>query len=334
MNYLVQPLLYAGSSFQDIWAALVAEVGSTGVPIEIVPAIRLEAHDLWSGLDEPREFARQQAVQTAFLAERIRSGDRVLLPDFFAPGLDLLQYVREREGLDLRLGALFHGASFVPGDLYHWPWLSAFEAGWLRVFNRIYCSSEWMAQTIPPPHREKVVVLPWEVHLPHVPRDVERAYDVVFPHRWSADKGVREFVEIAGALPSVRFVVTGFGVSHETPEELRRLYRQARSAPNLTFREREDAEAHLRTLSSARVVLSTAVQEGFGYAVMKAVRCGCIPLLPNRCCYPEFFPRPYLFDSVPEAAQMLASFLATPPPPPPGIKGNFAAILTSFFAAD
>jgi glycosyltransferase involved in cell wall biosynthesis len=334
VNYLVQPLLYAGSSFEDIWVALIRARAQLDIPIEIVPAIRAEPRDLWSGLDEPREFAQNQAMQIALLAGKLQSGDRVLLPDFFAPGIDLLQYLREREQLDVRLGALLLGASFVPGDLYGWPWLHLFEEAWLEVLDRVYCPSEWMAQAIPAGHRNKAIVIPWEVHLSHLPKDVPREFDVVFPHRWALDKGVEDFVEIVRALPEVSFVVTGFGTSAETPDSLRAFYTELRHADNVVFRERESAQAHLLTLSSARVVLSTARQEGFGYAVMKAVQCGCLPFLPNRCCYPEFFPPTYLYDSVADAIRCLPTFLSAPPPPPPLVEGSFAAVLTSFFGSD
>ena len=37
-------------------------------------------------------------------------------------------------------------------------------------------------------------------------------------------------------------------------------------------------------------MLSTAIQENFGIAVVEAVRYGCFPLLPKRLSYPEILP--------------------------------------------
>jgi glycosyltransferase involved in cell wall biosynthesis len=38
------------------------------------------------------------------------------------------------------------------------------------------------------------------------------------------------------------------------------------------------------------VVVSTALQENFGIAVVEAAACGCLPLLPHRLSYPELLP--------------------------------------------
>lgn len=45
-----------------------------------------------------------------------------------------------------------------------------------------------------------------------------------------------------------------------------------------------------RWLQSAYIVVSTAIQENFGIAMVEAIGAGCIPLLPRRLSYPEIIP--------------------------------------------
>jgi glycosyltransferase involved in cell wall biosynthesis len=47
---------------------------------------------------------------------------------------------------------------------------------------------------------------------------------------------------------------------------------------------------YLEMLSAADVVLSTAMHEFQGIAVMEAVMSGCVPVVPDRLAYPEFYP--------------------------------------------
>ena len=50
-------------------------------------------------------------------------------------------------------------------------------------------------------------------------------------------------------------------------------------------------------LSSALMMLSTTKEETFGYTILDAITCGCVPLVPNNLCFPELLPPDYLYNS-------------------------------------
>ena len=51
-----------------------------------------------------------------------------------------------------------------------------------------------------------------------------------------------------------------------------------------------DAASYGGLLHQADIVVSTALQEFFGIAVLEAMYCGCVPVLPHRLAYPELLP--------------------------------------------
>ena len=68
---------------------------------------------------------------------------------------------------------------------------------------------------------------------------------------------------------------------------------------------------HYRTiLASADVVLSTALHDFQGLAVLEAVAAGCLPLVPDRLCYHQWFDSRYRYRSYIDDPDLEASALA------------------------
>ena len=53
----------------------------------------------------------------------------------------------------------------------------------------------------------------------------------------------------------------------------------------------EDEAAYARLLWEADYAVSTAHQDFFGMAVVEAMYCGCVPILPQRLNYPQLLPQ-------------------------------------------
>ncbi len=127
---------------------------------------------------------------------------------------------------------------------------------------------------------------------------------VVWNHRWEYDKGPAILLAavvacIEAGIP-VRFHIIGQRFKSQPPE-LRELGQLLQLNPAYlgswgTVPARKD---YLDLLDASDVVLSTALHEFQGVAVMEAVAHGCWPLVPDRLSYPELFASHYRYRCAP-----------------------------------
>ena len=115
---------------------------------------------------------------------------------------------------------------------------------------------------------------------------------VIWNHRWEFDKDPGIFVDVLAevARRDVPFGVALLG-ERLIPEPDALVHARAALADRIVFDGFPPRPEYLRQLARGSVVVSTAVQENFGIAVMEAIHAGCMPLLPRRLVYPELIPR-------------------------------------------
>jgi hypothetical protein len=83
-------------------------------------------------------------------------------------------------------------------------------------------------------------------------------------------------------------------------------------------------EEYARLLWQADVIVSTAIHEFFGIAVVEGICCGAWPLLPNGLTYPELVPpalhSEHLYDGFEDLVHRLRELLMTPKRPAPVLR--------------
>lgn len=121
---------------------------------------------------------------------------------------------------------------------------------------------------------------------------------ILWNHRWEYDKGPETFFRAVYALADeadatasgLDFGLLLLGQSFrnqpaEFLEARRRLPERI-----IHFGYAPDAAAYSRLLWQADVVVSTALHDFFGAAIVQACYCGCFPILPRDLAYPELIP--------------------------------------------
>ncbi|MEM9666530.1 MAG: DUF3524 domain-containing protein [Bacteroidota bacterium] len=115
---------------------------------------------------------------------------------------------------------------------------------------------------------------------------------VLWNQRWEYDKDPEAFFRMMNRLDDVgcrfRLILAGERFEEQPYEFEKAFERYAERI--LHYGYAEDFEEYSRLLHRADLVVSTALHEFFGIAIMEAIYCGCHPILPHRLSYPELIP--------------------------------------------
>jgi len=135
---------------------------------------------------------------------------------------------------------------------------------------------------------------------------------ICWNHRWEHDKNPEEFFHVLEWLDSLgeEFRLVVLGQSFAAAPAIFSRARKVFHSKIKHFGYIEDKDEYLRLLTECDIVVSTSHHEFFGIAVIEAVRAGCIPLVPDRLCYPELYPRRYRYGDG-ELGQKLRALMQT-----------------------
>jgi glycosyltransferase involved in cell wall biosynthesis len=139
---------------------------------------------------------------------------------------------------------------------------------------------------------------------------------VIWNHRWEHDKDPDAFADALEAVDDqgIPFQIALVGERYRNAPPAFDRIRERFGKRVVRFGFLKERAAYLELLLRGDVVVSTALQENFGIAVVEAMRHGCLPLLPNRLSYPELLPADVhefcLYDGSAALAERLSAALA------------------------
>ncbi len=173
--------------------------------------------------------------------------------------------------------------------------------------------------------REKSIILPVGVMATHSDRASngdqalalrkhgDSAPHFIWNHRWEYDKGPDRLLAFLGALPiefNATFHIVGQSF-RSIPEKFQDIHALLKARGWLgQWGFIESTQVYRELLEQADFVLSTSNHDFQGLSVMEAVSRGCVPVLPNRLAYPDFFSSEYLYSGSENIAQEAQSMVA------------------------
>lgn len=172
------------------------------------------------------------------------------------------------------------------------------------------------SSVIPVPIEDRLFVARRQSGVPAVPH-------LLWNHRWEYDKGPERLLALLDALADAGqdFRLSVVGEQFRSQPAAFRTIHQRYQSRLLNWGYLASRADYDRLLAAADVVVSTAVHDFQGLAMLEAMASGCLALAPRRLAYPEYVPAGQLYASFPDdpqaeagaAADLLISMLHKPP---------------------
>ena len=128
---------------------------------------------------------------------------------------------------------------------------------------------------------------------------------ILWNHRWEYDKAPERFFAALYELKNqkVDFTLHVVGQQFRKTPSIFKDAKEYLSDHICTWGYQDTKEAYQNCLEQSTVIVSTAMHEFQGLALLEAVAAGCYPLAPNRLAYPQFLPEECLYPSFPNDKQ-------------------------------
>ncbi|MBT5229690.1 MAG: DUF3524 domain-containing protein [Methylococcales bacterium] len=127
----------------------------------------------------------------------------------------------------------------------------------------------------------------------------QKPFTIVWNHRWEYDKGPERLLAIMHCVEArnlnVHWAIVGEQF-RQIPTAMKQIQQQF-STSLKQYGYLPSRDEYLQCLAQSQMVLSTAIHEFQGLAVMEAVAQGAVPLVPNRLSYPHYFSQEYQYSS-------------------------------------
>jgi glycosyltransferase involved in cell wall biosynthesis len=182
--------------------------------------------------------------------------------------------------------------------------------GFLRMMPD--CRPNWITAAI----AEKTAVVYPGCHFAPEPRPPSARRPgtplIIWNHRWEHDKNPEAFFQALKAVRQrgIEFELALLGETFgNKPTVFDTAFRQLGDCI-VQFGRVPSRDEYYQWLRRGTVVVSTALQENFGIAVVEAMAHGCLPLLPARLSYPEILPQSLHADFLYGTQEDLESRLA------------------------
>jgi len=135
---------------------------------------------------------------------------------------------------------------------------------------------------------------------------------LLWNHRWEYDKAPERLYALLEKLceKNTAFKINIIGPHFRRQPDVFSRIEQDFSDYIIHFGYLDTHEEYLSVLHQSDYVLSTAIHDFQGLALIEAIASGCIPIVPNRLYYPDYIPSTYCYESYLDDIEQEATAMA------------------------
>lgn len=226
-----------------------------------------------------RQLHQFQQLIKLLITDKIDVNETLFVTDIWNFALMAVPYLNFFSGYNLKVQGILHAGSFTDTDFVRQMErvYKGFEESIFDICEKVYVGSNFIKQDVLKKRyvdADKIVVTGLPLDFKGIDRyktNLPKEDIIVFNGRNVDEKQPYLFELLKQRLPQYRYINTQ--------------------------KERLSKDEYHKVLAKAKVVVSFALQENFGYGVQEAVALGCIPIVPNRLAYVEQFTEEYRYNN-------------------------------------
>ena len=226
-----------------------------------------------------RQLHQFQQLIELLITNKIDVNETLFVTDIWNFALMSVPYLNFFSGYNLKVQGILHAGSFTDTDFVRQMErvYKGFEESIFDICEKVYVGSNFIKQDVLKKRyvdADKIVVTGLPLDFKGIDRyktNFPKEDIIVFNGRNVDEKQPYLFELLKQRLPQYRYINTQ--------------------------KEHLNKDEYYKVLAKAKVVVSFALQENFGYGVQEAVALGCIPIVPNRLAYVEQFTEEYRYNN-------------------------------------
>jgi len=259
------------------------------------------------------KFSQMKRISEMFKKGMVKDKDAFFIDDIQFPGVWAIKYMAHMYGIKVFLFGYLHASSYTSEDFAEpmSPFMKSIEKSWIFTYDKIfvgtnYHKSSFIEKRFPAAYKRQAKKMlyvsggPWNVWTVQMLTYKSPLFEqgkrnrIIFSSRFDIEKRPNVFLKLADfmynilGMKDIEFLITtSRNKLTDDKNLLNMLDRAYNKIPTLEVMMGIDKQSYYAHLSQSKLMVSTTIEENFGYCVVESLSLNTPVLVPNNYSHPE-----------------------------------------------